>query len=149
MHKSWLGLPDGCWIDGTDALVEGEWIWTTNGNTITSESYQKWFPGEPNSKGTGEDCMDLLHHENYNWNDESCEAMNNFLCEARFAKGLNKKNDWLCCSLLLNIPFQLIFRSHREIPIACEGMENCLSSAFTAIKQAGISIDLTFCNVTR
>ena len=86
-----VGLPDGCWIDGTDALVEGEWIWTTNGNPITSESYQKWFPGEPNSKGTGEDCMDLLHHENYNWNDESCEAMNNFLCEARFAKGLNKK----------------------------------------------------------
>ena len=86
-----VGLPDGCWIDGTDALVEGEWIWTTNGNTITSESYQKWFPGEPNSQGTGEDCLGLLHHENYNWSDDSCETMNNFLCEARFAKGLNRK----------------------------------------------------------
>nr|XP_011455487.2 perlucin [Crassostrea gigas] len=76
------GLPDGCWIDGTDALVEGEWIWTTTGKAIATDDYQKWFPGEPNSNGRGEDCMGLLHHENYNWSDESCEVMNNFLCEA-------------------------------------------------------------------
>ncbi|XP_062614447.1 perlucin-like [Saccostrea cucullata] len=76
------GLPDGCWIDGTDALVEGEWMWTTTGKNIMKEDYQKWYPGEPNSvRNTGEDCMDLLHHENYNWNDESCEVQNNFLCE--------------------------------------------------------------------
>lgn len=80
-----VGLPDGCWIDGTDALVEGEWVWTTTGKAITTDDYQKWFPGEPNSNGKGEDCMDLLHHENYNWNDESCEVMNNFLCETRYA----------------------------------------------------------------
>ncbi|XP_061172851.1 perlucin-like [Saccostrea echinata] len=76
------GLPDGCWIDGTDALVEGEWLWTTTGKNIMKEDYQKWYPGEPNSaRNNGEDCMDLLHHENYNWNDESCEVQNNFLCE--------------------------------------------------------------------
>ncbi|XP_048732401.2 perlucin-like isoform X1 [Ostrea edulis] len=76
------GLPDGCWIDGTDALVEGEWVWTTTGKAISTEDYQKWFPGEPNSLGrSGEDCLDLLHHEKYSWNDERCEVMNNFLCE--------------------------------------------------------------------
>ncbi|XP_048732399.2 C-type Lectin CRL-like isoform X2 [Ostrea edulis] len=75
-------LPDGCWIDGTDALVEGEWVWTTTGKAISTEDYQKWFPGEPNSLGrSGEDCLDLLHHEKYSWNDERCEVMNNFLCE--------------------------------------------------------------------
>ncbi|XP_048732397.2 perlucin-like [Ostrea edulis] len=75
------GLPDGCWIDGTDSLVEGEWVWTTTGKTISTEDYQKWFPGKPDSGGTGEDCMALLQHENYSWDDDSCETMNNFLCE--------------------------------------------------------------------
>lgn len=78
------GLLDGCWIDGIDVFVEGEWIWIIMGKVIVIDDYQKWFFGEFNFKGRGEDCMDFFYYENYNWNDESCEVMNNFFCEVRY-----------------------------------------------------------------
>ena len=75
-------MPEGVWIGGTDSLVEGEWQWVATGASINDQEFTHWYPGEPNSLGrVGEDCMDLLHHENYNWNDERCEVHNNFLCE--------------------------------------------------------------------
>jgi len=75
-------LPDGVWIDGNDLQVEGEWQWTDTQQSIDGEVYTNWFPGEPNSIHVqGEDCMDLLHHENYNWNDNVCSYQQSFLCE--------------------------------------------------------------------
>ncbi|XP_052103509.1 perlucin-like [Mytilus californianus] len=76
------GMSDGVWIGGTDALVEGEWQWIKTGVSINQQEYRHWWPGEPNSSGAlGEDCMDLLHHESYNWNDQRCDVHANFLCE--------------------------------------------------------------------
>ncbi|XP_033733674.1 perlucin-like [Pecten maximus] len=83
LSREWhTGASDGVWVDGTDLLIEGEWVWADDGTPINTQGYNKWFPGEPNSLGRrGEDCMDLLHHEKYNWNDNSCERKQNFLCE--------------------------------------------------------------------
>lgn len=75
-------MSDGIWVDGSDALEEKSWVWIDTSADINAQEFTKWFPGEPNSIHTqGEDCMDLLHHENYNWNDNVCEFKQNFLCE--------------------------------------------------------------------
>ena len=77
-------MPDGVWIDGTDMLEDGKWLWvdTMTPIQVDNTSYTSWYPGEPNSiHRFGEDCMDLLHHEQYMWNDDKCEYKMNFLCE--------------------------------------------------------------------
>ncbi|XP_069119272.1 perlucin-like [Argopecten irradians] len=83
LRREWKsGLSDGVWLDGTDLLVEGDWVWADDGTPISAQNFTKWFPGEPNSLGkVGEDCLNLLHHESYQWNDDDCEEKHNFLCE--------------------------------------------------------------------
>jgi hypothetical protein len=70
------------WIGGSDLLVEGEWTWAKYGGAM---EYSDWFPGEPNSVHTsagGEDCLDVMQHEHFQWNDDVCEFNLNFMCEA-------------------------------------------------------------------
>ena len=46
--------------------------------------YTRWAPNEPNHSrrpGNDENCLDLLPHKAFMWNDESCETPMNFLCE--------------------------------------------------------------------
>ena len=80
-HYNLANQTDGVWISGTDLLVDGEWIWAKTGQPI---DYFRWGPGEPNSvhmKMGGEDCIDLIRHKDFMWNDEPCEYRMNFVCE--------------------------------------------------------------------
>ena len=73
---------DGIWLGGADLLVENEWIWVRSKEAL---EYTRWAPGEPNHSrrpGNDENCLDLLPHKAFMWNDESCERGMNFLCEA-------------------------------------------------------------------
>ncbi|XP_071098201.1 C-type lectin domain family 4 member M-like isoform X2 [Haliotis cracherodii] len=67
-EASWIGAR---YEDGAK-----EWQWLDN-NTITSPP---WFPGEPSGDGS---CIDLLRHQQYKWNDESCDTEAYYVCEIR------------------------------------------------------------------
>uniref|UniRef100_A0A3B3S1Q3 C-type lectin domain-containing protein n=1 Tax=Paramormyrops kingsleyae TaxID=1676925 RepID=A0A3B3S1Q3_9TELE len=45
--------------------------------------YSYWAPGEPNDTGKEEDCAEVYteHDTVKNWNDKSCSAKLNWICE--------------------------------------------------------------------
>ncbi|KAL4230747.1 hypothetical protein ACF0H5_011122 [Mactra antiquata] len=69
------------WIGGTDAVSEGEWIWSTVYRPIT---YTNWNPGEPNDNDSHsskhQDCMGM-YAATGKWDDGWCETLHNFICE--------------------------------------------------------------------
>ena len=60
------------WIGGNDKTEEGKWIWSDG----TQWSVEHWGSNQPNGK-TFENC--LLTWKN-DWIDDSCHAMNYFIC---------------------------------------------------------------------
>ncbi|HKO90603.1 MAG TPA: C-type lectin domain-containing protein [Polyangiaceae bacterium] len=85
------------WIDAHDGETEGTWHWGLSGTvfwlgdstgSVQNGSYVFWAPGKPNNSGTGagEDCA-VLHVDGStdplgSWNDETCDGLHTFLCEA-------------------------------------------------------------------
>ncbi|KAK3093019.1 hypothetical protein FSP39_010103 [Pinctada imbricata] len=86
LKKTWnkANQTDGIWLGGTDLLIENEWIWAKTGESF---EYQRWGPNEPSyhqgNSNVDENCLELLPHKSFMWNDESCEHAKNFLCEAQ------------------------------------------------------------------
>ncbi|XP_021348139.1 perlucin-like [Mizuhopecten yessoensis] len=77
---------DGIWLGGTDLIVENEWMWAVSKEPFGE--FVRWAPGEPNSiNRNGEDCLDLLPHKNFHWNDENCGSLLNFVCERSLLEG--------------------------------------------------------------
>lgn len=68
----------GFWIGGTDAVVEGEWIWITSQAKF---SYDDWADDFPDDYEDNEDCAHLWSGVNYSWNDSHCDERMNFICE--------------------------------------------------------------------
>ncbi|XP_061183004.1 perlucin-like protein [Saccostrea echinata] len=68
----------GFWIGGTDAVVEGEWMWVTTGQNFT---YSNWAPGFPDDYRKNEDCAHLYKAQHFEWNDEDCDHRMCFICE--------------------------------------------------------------------
>eukprot|EP00964_Phaeocystis_antarctica_P112908 scaffold77025_cov69-Phaeocystis_antarctica.AAC.1 len=66
------------WIGGTDAASEGAWVWNPSNTPL---SYTNWHPGEPNSHGSGEDCMDFWGHVDGKWNDNRCTRKYKYVCQ--------------------------------------------------------------------
>jgi cysteine-rich repeat protein len=67
------------WIGGTDAAMEGTWVWT-NGETWTKPA-EAWAKGEPSNSGPGgENCLEI-RPDNVTWNDDGCWKPFYFLCE--------------------------------------------------------------------
>jgi hypothetical protein len=86
------------WIDAHDDETEGTWHWGLSGTVfwigdstglVQNDSYVRWASGKPNNSGTdpGEDCA-VLHVDSGGpdpvgtWNDETCDGLHVFLCEA-------------------------------------------------------------------
>ncbi len=65
------------WLGATDVVKEGTWIWESSKTIAT---YTKWGGGEPNNCCGGENCL----HFNSVWNDLSCDATLNVMCEVVF-----------------------------------------------------------------
>jgi len=71
------GLLD-VFVGGTDAPMEGVWIW------IDAEpmGYTNWRTGEPNNGGTnGEDCMVIEGDNGGLWDDRACDNTYGYICE--------------------------------------------------------------------
>lgn len=62
------------WLAASDIGHEGNFVWTTNGQTVTD---RHWGKGEPNNKNT-ENCLQLYYNI---WNDVSCGREYHFFCE--------------------------------------------------------------------
>lgn len=66
------------WLDGTDEVLEGVWVWASTGKQL---SYTNWYPNEPNSAHGNEDCLEIKNHQFNGWNDINCSYEFNFICE--------------------------------------------------------------------
>jgi hypothetical protein len=86
------------WLDAHDGETEGTWHWGPSGTVFwigdattgsaQNGAYVDWAAGKPNNSGTGEgeDCA-VMHVGSGadvlgSWNDESCDGLHAFLCEA-------------------------------------------------------------------
>jgi hypothetical protein len=85
------------WLDAHDAESEGTWHWGPSGTvfwlgdntgSVQNGSYVMWASGKPNNSGSGEgeDCA-VMHVDGTGdpvgtWNDETCDGVHVFLCEA-------------------------------------------------------------------
>ena len=92
------------YIGGSDAAVEGNWIWrgggaipdsvqfwqgqaADNGGRAVAGAFANWSPTEPNDTDDDEDCavLSVLGNNNRlpgNWDDRSCDSALSFVCEA-------------------------------------------------------------------
>lgn len=71
------------WMDGSDQITEGLWVWASTMETIR---YTNWEQGEPNNYiGIAEDCLEL-YLSNFKWNDIRCTHANHFICEKEYVK---------------------------------------------------------------
>lgn len=79
VKRKGVSSSEGYWLDGTDSLFEGLWIWSSTGILIT---YQNWGVNEPNNKDSTENCLELKTKKNYTWNDEKCNiSKRQYICE--------------------------------------------------------------------
>ncbi|XP_069120589.1 perlucin-like [Argopecten irradians] len=68
------------WLDGSDAVIEGDWIWTESGQRI---SYTHWNHGEPSNSESGtDDCLAMHSQMGFRWDDLPCLYKARFICEA-------------------------------------------------------------------
>ncbi|XP_041372946.1 galactose-specific lectin nattectin-like [Gigantopelta aegis] len=70
------------WIGGTDALSEGNWIWS---HTEEIFQYQNWDSGQPSNYGGSEHCVTI--RTNGKWNDNPCCENLHSICEKRRMTG--------------------------------------------------------------
>ncbi|XP_052718839.1 galactose-specific lectin nattectin-like [Crassostrea angulata] len=69
------------WTGGTDADVEGNWIWSMTGKPFTT--FESWKTGEPNNddRGKEEHCLEYTRKLSKTWNDAVCNLTKPFICE--------------------------------------------------------------------
>ncbi|XP_074550098.1 uncharacterized protein LOC141807788 [Halichoeres trimaculatus] len=74
------GSDQEVWIGLSDEGVEGQWRWVDGTPLATAF----WGKGQPNShKGKEQDCVEFWHRASGSgeWNDESCDIVQNFICQ--------------------------------------------------------------------
>lgn len=78
---------DSNWFIGlNDKQSEGTWAWVEDGSQAT---YYSWYPGEPNSQGANEDCVEAYRRattspDDGKWNDIVCTENTNryrYICQ--------------------------------------------------------------------
>ena len=70
-------IDDTVWIGIDDKSKEGHFIYASDGASI---AYTNWHYGQPDNQNN-EDCVDLLDHFEFEWNDDHCDIENSFICE--------------------------------------------------------------------
>jgi len=65
------------WIGGTDAALEGTWVWSPSGTPL---SYTNWWSGEPNNVGGNEDCLSVFYDVG-GWYDNRCSHELKYVCQ--------------------------------------------------------------------
>ena len=73
--------PGRFWLDATDLLSEGDWVWASDNEGVMT-TFSHWAPGQPSNTNNAEHCLALDFATNLMWNDEDCGQRNNFICES-------------------------------------------------------------------
>ncbi|CAC5367846.1 unnamed protein product [Mytilus coruscus] len=76
------------WIGGTDAVVEGVWVWAASGKAIT---YSNFIGNTPDNSvfvnPDGESCLEIVQWTAGSvgkWNDDNCLDESHFICEMEY-----------------------------------------------------------------
>ena len=68
------------WIGYTyDAKVKGNWKWSNP--SAHPNPFNAWAPGEPNTNGVSENCVEWILNWGNKWNDVNCGKKYRFVCE--------------------------------------------------------------------
>ncbi|VDI56495.1 Hypothetical predicted protein [Mytilus galloprovincialis] len=79
--ERYTGIHRYYWLDGTDEVLEGVWVWASTGKQL---SYTNWYPTEPNNQNGKENCLEIKSHRANGWNDIDCSHELNFICEMEY-----------------------------------------------------------------
>lgn len=60
---------------------DGEGNWTYSNDNSSTVKYFKWYPGEPNNFGHGEDCATFRMRHSLDWNDVGCKMKTLYICQ--------------------------------------------------------------------
>lgn len=70
------------WIALSDVEEEGTWTWMNSDTPLTSQSFNDWFPGQPDNFKADENCGCIYLDSNMvHWNDYPCHADMYYICE--------------------------------------------------------------------
>ncbi|XP_077864342.1 polycystin-1-like protein 2 [Saccoglossus kowalevskii] len=99
---------DEWWIGLTDRETEGVFRWL-DGSELVYEYFQD---NEPNSRGAqNKDCVLVQKHDEYKWNDLSCNTKSRFICQyANSVRNMNCQDCGQSCTKLCNGDTQLCKR---------------------------------------
>ncbi|KAL3859161.1 hypothetical protein ACJMK2_009393, partial [Sinanodonta woodiana] len=67
------------WLDGSDILSENEWRWMGQKGASQPMTFTNWRQGQPDNGWASEHCLEIVHDK---WNDDKCELLRSFICEA-------------------------------------------------------------------
>ena len=68
------------WIGYNDEQSEDHFTWTDGSSTV----FTRWYSGEPNNDGTGQNCV--IYYRSGKWNDRGCSALYRFMCKMKGVK---------------------------------------------------------------
>ncbi|BFZ25386.1 hypothetical protein BsWGS_28425 [Bradybaena similaris] len=66
------------YLGGTDMFAEGVWQWPSTGRKF---SFVDWTAGDPDNYGGAQHCLVFHRDYNYQWDDDYCNRIGNFICE--------------------------------------------------------------------
>ncbi|XP_029732228.1 perlucin-like [Aedes albopictus] len=73
------------WIGASDISKEGTFVWLATGRPV---NYTNWSENNPNNDEGTENCVEIAYQPytqfKWRWNDNKCDAVNNFVCESNF-----------------------------------------------------------------
>ncbi|XP_076079014.1 perlucin-like [Mytilus galloprovincialis] len=75
------------WIGGTDAVIEGLWIWAASGKAITYSNFHDNAPDNlVQNNPDGQNCLEIVQWTGKvgKWNDDNCLDESHFICEMEF-----------------------------------------------------------------
>ena len=82
---------DSCyWIGLSDLVSKGNFAWH-HSNTPLGD-YTNWAPEQPDNTKNTEDCVHLLHDNDWKWNDVNCDAPKTGQCQTIHAFCQSKKS---------------------------------------------------------
>jgi hypothetical protein len=70
------------WTSGSDAAIEGIWVWESTNATFSCPGYGNWQYGQPDNVQNTEDCLALNFRSVEGWNDYPCSNSFQAICEA-------------------------------------------------------------------
>lgn len=73
-------LRSNVWIGASrDRADNSSFVWDRTGEAVSLD--EGWYPGEPNNSQNNEDCVEMTLPWDLRWNDVTCDASRQYICE--------------------------------------------------------------------